>query len=601
MQKKLFNRYEYDPQKDLLGKGGFAKVFKAFDTERNRYVALKFYKGASNEKYDIIGEINRMEDIRHPNLVKYYDARSINHIGADGTETKEQIGIMEYANNGNLTAWTAQLHRKIAHIRPTAQKYPYIAAAIRPLAKGILSGLAFLHQNNILHRDIKPANILLHQEGEQLIPKIADFGLSKEITSSLSSIHGLKGTIEYMAPEQLYPQKYAYNKKIQPNADLWAFGIILYELFAQHIPVGRRSEGSTIQEIMENLDLFDANCLIALQDIPMPYRAMIQACLVKFPQQRIQTADELLKLLEEGKIPHYIRLQTNSNEDTITDIPIPIPIPKAKKKEIQKSPPIHKAKQTVRKPSQEHQNSSKSKKYLPILAVFLLFAFIGIGLWNSSLFKTEPTIVLSPTLQELEQNMVKVPGGSFNRGCDEQRDGDCQDDEKPVHSVTLSTFEIGRYEITQAQWQAVMGDNPSHFKDCGSNCPVENVSWNDIQTFLQKLNKMTGKTYRLPTEAEWEFAARGGNSSQGYRYSGSNNLDKVAWYWENANGKTHPVGGKIKNELGLYDMSGNVREWCADGYDENYYANSPSKNPRGTSRVLRGGSWVIHLPQLRLR
>ena len=166
-------------------------------------------------------------------------------------------------------------------------------------------------------------------------------------------------------------------------------------------------------------------------------------------------------------------------------------------------------------------------------------------------------------------------------------------DEKPVHKVTVGDFYIGKYEVTQAEWKAVMGNNPSKFK--GDDLPVANVSWNDIQKFLKKLNKLTGYTYRLPTEAEWEYAARGGNKSKGYKYAGSNDVDKVAWHYANSGNKTHPVGTKQPNELGIYDMSGNVWEWCNDWYYEKYYKISPTNNPtgllRGEQRVLRSGSW----------
>ena len=165
------------------------------------------------------------------------------------------------------------------------------------------------------------------------------------------------------------------------------------------------------------------------------------------------------------------------------------------------------------------------------------------------------------------------------------------DDEKHTHRVSLSSFYIGKYEVTQALWKAVMGSNPSNWK--GDNLPVENVSWNDCQTFLRKLNAMTGKNFRLPTEAEWEFAARGGNRSRGYQYSGSNVLSYVAWYDDNSGSKTHNVGTKAPNELGIYDMSGNVREWCQDW--KGSYSSSAQTNPKGPSsgsfRVLRGGSW----------
>ncbi|OPZ99499.1 MAG: Serine/threonine-protein kinase pkn1 [Bacteroidetes bacterium ADurb.Bin408] len=193
--------------------------------------------------------------------------------------------------------------------------------------------------------------------------------------------------------------------------------------------------------------------------------------------------------------------------------------------------------------------------------------------------------------------MVFVQGGTFTMGCTSEQGSDCDNDEKPAHSVTVGDFYIGKYEVTQAQWRAVMGASatlsaPSGFKNC-DNCPVESVSWNDIQEFLKKLNAKTGKTYRLPTEAEWEYAARGGSKSNGYKYSGSNNVGSVAWYTDNSGSKTHPVGQKSPNELGIYDMSGNVWEWCSDWYGS--YSSNSQTNPQGaisgSSRVLRGGSW----------
>ena len=149
--------------------------------------------------------------------------------------------------------------------------------------------------------------------------------------------------------------------------------------------------------------------------------------------------------------------------------------------------------------------------------------------------------------------MVFVQGGTFMMGATPEQGGDCHDDEKPAHQVTLSEYSIGKYEVTQGQWKEVMSDNPSYFKG-DDNLPVENVSWGDVQEFIRKLNKKTGESYRLPTEAEWEYAARGGSQSREYKYSGSNNVNDVAWYWDNSEGKTHPVGTKEANELGIYDM-----------------------------------------------
>lgn len=175
-------------------------------------------------------------------------------------------------------------------------------------------------------------------------------------------------------------------------------------------------------------------------------------------------------------------------------------------------------------------------------------------------------------------------------GATSEQDGDAFGREKPAHKVTLSSFMIGKYEVTQALWKAVMGSNPSEFK--GDNLPVERVSWNDCQTFIKKLNSLTGKNFRLPTEAEWEYAARGGNNSQGHKYAGSDNIDDVAWYYGNSGDKTHAVGTKQPNELGLYDMSGNVWEWCSDRFE--FYRSSAQTNPTGATsgsrRVYRGGS-----------
>jgi formylglycine-generating enzyme required for sulfatase activity len=180
--------------------------------------------------------------------------------------------------------------------------------------------------------------------------------------------------------------------------------------------------------------------------------------------------------------------------------------------------------------------------------------------------------------------MVFVKGGAFIMGCTGEQD-DCSDNERPAHEVTLTDFHIGKYEVTQAQWTSVMGNNPSGFK--GDNLPVENVSWDEIQVFIKKLNAQTGKNYRLPTEAEWEYATRGGDKSKRYKYSGSNNVDEVAWYGNNALLQTHAVGTKQANELGIYDMSGNVYEWCSDWYG-NY-----------ATRVVRGGSWLSVMQSVR--
>jgi formylglycine-generating enzyme required for sulfatase activity len=210
---------------------------------------------------------------------------------------------------------------------------------------------------------------------------------------------------------------------------------------------------------------------------------------------------------------------------------------------------------------------------------------------------------------ELDIEMVFVEGGTFEMGCTPEQVSECQNDEKPVHTVEVSSFSIGKFEITRAQWIAVMANHPT-LANPGANkaddqLPIDNVSWNDItgeDGFLKRLNALTGKSYRLPTEAEWEYAARGGKHKSPYKHSGSNNLDEVAWVTSTSGGRTHVVGGKKPNALGIYDMNGNVFEWCLDFYD--VYSSTMQKNPTGpltgVNQVRRGGVYTSSIAWARV-
>ena len=209
--------------------------------------------------------------------------------------------------------------------------------------------------------------------------------------------------------------------------------------------------------------------------------------------------------------------------------------------------------------------------------------------------------LLPSLLENLKQQMVTVPGGTFTMGCTEEQSS-CDDDEKPVRQVQVGSFSIGKYEVTQDLWEAVMGKNPSKFRNC-PRCPVEHVGWDETKMFLKELNALTGERYRLPTDAEWEYAARGGPKSQGSLYVGSDDLDSVAWYDKNSGNKVHRVGQKQPNGLGLYDMSGNVWEWVEDCWNKKY-PGPPTDGSAWKSRdcsrhMLRGGSWSSYPRYLR--
>ena len=200
------------------------------------------------------------------------------------------------------------------------------------------------------------------------------------------------------------------------------------------------------------------------------------------------------------------------------------------------------------------------------------------------------TIEQKRILGALIENMVKVEGGTFIMGATSEQGSDAESDEKPTHRVTLSDYHIGKYEVTQEEWEAVMGSNPSYYK--GTKKPVERVSWKDCKEFVRRLSAFTGLKFMLPTEAQWEYAARGGNKSKGYKYSGSNNLSSVAWY--DGYGGAKEVGRKLPNELGIYDMSGNVREWCSDAwysYDSCSVVNPKHEGMPDSYRVYRGSGW----------
>ena len=395
----------------------------------------------------------------------------------------------------------------------------------------VAEALKYVHSLNRLHLDIKPGNIMLGKEGKAVL---IDFGASKhyddETGENTSTLLAIN-TKGY-APVEQVNQSF---KSFSPATDIYALGATLYKLLTGITPP------PSTKLISEEATLTPLPSFISSST-----RKAVESAMQLLRKHRPQTVETWMAMLVD-------------EEPTNVDVVVPEPTP--------------------------------APKPTPVPT------------------PTRPTTgTLVPiTVNGVTFNMIKVDGGTFTMGATSEMTNPYMD-EKPTHQVTLSSYYIGETEVTQALWTAVMGNNPSWFK--GDNLPVEQVSWEDCQTFIGKLNGLTGKRFRLPTEAEWEYAARGGNKSRHTQYSGSSIIDEVAWYWQNSgdkyltgdwdldkidtnNCRIHPVKTKKPNELGLYDMSGNVWEWCQDRYA--HYGSNAQTNPAGSDsgpgRVSRGGYW----------
>ena len=588
-QEEFFKRYTFSTSRDRIGGGGFGTVYKAYDNVLHRDVAIKVSEvkttADGRKTFSLKDEFEALSHVpKHPNIANYEEFYSY-----EMPNGIFDYAVMQYYPDGNLSH---------------AIKEGLTAEQKEDIATQLLEGIDFLHQHKVVHRDLKPGNILIVRNGDKIIPLITDFGLSKAADAGDRSVFSNSfgaGTPRYSSPEQLQGQP------LRLNTDLWSYGAILYELFtSEQLFSAGSGAANTAQADMEIYNKIVSGNVGGLGKMPETWRRVAERCLVVDPTKRAKDAAELFAIIKG-----------DDDETEMTEGPSgssapgrPSPSERGAGGSKPSTPSSDSGPSTLRAASGTAGSGTadKPKKLLwialglGIAAVVALIVILAKSKPTPSDYEQPVAEVEEPAnLTDISNDLVitangvsfvmkRVEGGTFQMG---STDNEAYDDEKPVHSVTLSPFYMGETEVTQALWKAVMGTNPSHWE--GDNLPVERVSWDDCQEFIRKLNQLTGKDFRLPTEAEWEYAARGGKRSNGYKYAGSNSLGSVAWYADNSDRKTHAVKGKSPNELGLYDMSGNVWEWCGDWYGN--YGSGSQTNPKGAGsgscRVLRGGSWGI--------
>jgi len=460
----------------------------------------------------------------------------------------------------------------------------------------LVSALNYTHAQGVVHRDIKPSNIFVTTEGDV---KLLDFGIAK-VRDSIVSTHtgAMMGTLMYMSPEQVRDSKH-----IDHKTDLYSLAVTFVHLLTGCAPYDRDTTDD--YEIRKNI----VEPPLVLDGVPAQWRAFLRPYLAKKPEER----PALTEFCAAAAMPQATVVIPASEKTVVSGATV------AATRVVADDDTVAETPSTQLQP----QPQPRSRKLWPWVVAALAAVVVAIVLLvrgcdggaKSSGGNGEQTPVEENkdeaksfqnetfTVNGVSFTMVAVEGGTFTMGCTGEQGNDCLKGEKPAHEVTVSGFYMGETEVTQALWRAVMGSEPTAYggwtseKGRGDNYPAYYVSYDDIvNEFIPKLNRLTGRKFRLPTEAEWEYAARGGNKSRGYKYSGSDTIGDVAWNYDNSGCMNHAVKTKRANELGLYDMSGNVKEWCSDLYGD--YSSCAQTDPTGPSsgslRVLRGGSWSIN-------
>ncbi len=574
----------------------------------------------ANSMRDFISEARRLSQYGagHPNIVRVSEI-----IEANDTA----YYVMEYLEGQSLADYIAQYG-------------PLSEQDIEHIIYPIIDTVAYLHRQRVTHLDIKPGNIMLSQNTDGTIrPVLIDFGLSKHYNADGSAT----STVNTMACSEGYApmEQYAGISTFFPAADVYALGATLYDAAtgkrpakSSDWPSGEPRATISTLPLSENLKRIILKALSPMASDRFPDAG---AMLVRPPEFKGYPSFSTVKLQRKGPVvsgsskKKFGRLGIILISTAVV-ILIGFGIFKLSKSTVQRikaawdenvtagnsennfvggsieasdietigSSNNHNAEDTPQGTTSDAERIAAERAEAERIQQETS-ARQSTEVINGYTVNWAPEVTTSQkdVLRRLINNMQYVSGGTFNMGAS-NLDRAAGSAERPTHQVTLSSYRIGSYEVTQKEWETVMGRNPSRFR--GNDLPVEYISWNDCQDFISHLNQMTGLHFHLPTEAQWEFAARGGNFSNGYIYSGTNEAGGKSWNQDNSRNRTHPVGQKLPNELGLYDMSGNVAEWCSDWYGE--YNSDSQTNPSGPSsgsyRLYRGGSWCYDISSTRV-
>lgn len=526
---KFHDRYTLEK---LIGVGGFADVWRALDETTHSIVALKIYTNLDDDGInDLSDEYTRMQNLNHTNILK-----------ADHFDRWGNIPylVMKYCGGGALNKKIGQLDDgELMHV-----------------IKDMAEGLKYLHQNKIVHQDIKPANILIDEQNGTVNYLLSDFGISSKTKTKLSHSVNIKNKGTSMTEDYAPPEKFSSKKEDRRpdrKGDIFSFGISLYELATGGLPFDDLPTGRQLQYGDVEIDFSEVK--------NEKIKRIISLCMQPDKDDR-PSADELVEMIQSEKMPDEVKV-TGHGKKTVTI-----------------------------------KDNKSNKSRIVVIAIIAVAALVTYLVLNNNTDNTEETPkaadeskVETFTINGISFDMVKIPGGDFKMGCTSASDPDADANEKPAQDRHVSDFYMGKYEVTQQLWFVIMNNNPS--KQVNDRFPVHNVSWDDCQLFIQRLNAITGRNFRLPTETEWEYAAKANLNSSGkltdtpYKYAGTNtDLASYAWYSSNSSGSIHIVGSKKPNAFGLYDMSGNVIEWCQDIYT-NYSTGYPEIDK--DQRVLRGG------------